>query len=183
MLVYYAGHGLIEPRTGKLHLAVETTDPSSVHDTATSYDWVRWPVEKSRAMRRIVVLDCCYSARAFGVQSAAAALEVDGTYLLAAAAETAVALSPPGEPLTAFTGEWLTLLEQGVPGEGEYLDLDTIFTRLRTRLVTNNRPEPHRLCRNQLGQAPFVRNAAYIPLIPPASTSSTRGPAPTKSIE
>ncbi|WP_323188252.1 hypothetical protein [Streptomyces sp. NBC_00249] len=134
-------------------------------------------------MRRIVVLDCCYSARAFGVQSAAAALEVDGTYLLAAAAETAVALSPPGEPLTAFTGEWLTLLEQGVPGEGEYLDLDTIFTRLRTRLVTNNRPEPHRLCRNQLGQAPFVRNAAYIPLIPPASTSSTRGPAPTKSIE
>lgn len=75
---------------------------------------------KSRALRRIVVLDCCYSARAFGAQSSAAALEVDGTYLLAAAAETAVALSPPGEPLTAFTGEWLTLMRDGVPGEGQY---------------------------------------------------------------
>ncbi|GHJ97448.1 hypothetical protein SNE510_69670 [Streptomyces sp. NE5-10] len=174
LLVYYAGHGLLDPRTGKLHLATETSDPKSVHDTATPYEWIRWPVEKSPAMRRIVVLDCCYSARAFGVQSAAAALEVDGTYLLAASAETAVALSPPGEPLTAFTGELVTLMQEGVPGGPEYLDLDTLFTRLRTRLVTRDRPEPQRLCRNQLGQAPFIRNAAYTP--PPEPTLVTGPP-------
>ncbi len=174
LLVYYAGHGLLDPRTGKLHLATETSDRASVHDTATPYEWIRWPVEKSPAMRRIVILDCCYSARAFGAQSAAAALEVDGTYLLAAAAETAVALSPPGEPLTAFTGELVTLMKEGVPGGPEYLDLDTLFTRLRTRLVTRDRPEPHRLCRNQLGQAPFIRNPAYIP--PPEPTLAGGAP-------
>ncbi|CAL9309820.1 hypothetical protein SUDANB25_04586 [Streptomyces sp. SudanB25_2051] len=182
LLVYYAGHGLLDPRTGKLHLATETSDPTSVHDTATPYEWIRWPVEKSPATRRIVVLDCCYSARAFGVQSAAAALEVDGTYLLAASAETAVALSPPDEPLTAFTGELVTLMQEGVPGGPEYLDLDTLFTRLRTRLVTRDRPEPQRLCRNQLGQAPFIRNAAYTPPPEPALlTGPPQAPEPPRT--
>ncbi len=161
LLIYYAGHGLIEPRTGRLHLAIESSDPRSVHDSAVPYDWIRMDVEGSRAQRRIVVLDCCYSARAFGVQSNAPALELDGTYLLAAAAETAVALAPPGEPVTAFTGEWASILQEGIPGETQLLTLDAIFTRLRTRLVTRERPEPQRLCRNQLGQAPFIRNAAY----------------------
>lgn len=163
LLIYYAGHGLIDPRTGKLHLAIESSDPGSVHDSSVPYDWIRFDVEGSAALRRIVVLDCCYSARAFGVQSPAPALELDGTYLLAAAAETAVALSPPGEPLTAFTGEWMSILQDGIPGGEQLLTLDSIFTRLRTRLVTRERPEPQRLCRNQLGQVAFVRNPAYSP--------------------
>ncbi|MET9116658.1 diguanylate cyclase [Streptomyces longwoodensis] len=163
LLVYYAGHGLIDPRTGQLHLAVESTERFSVHDSAVPYEWIRWEIEKSRAARRVVILDCCYSARAFGVQSDAAALEVDGTYLLAAAAETAVALSPPGEPLTAFTGELVTVLRDGVPNGPAFLDLDTVFSRLSSRLAARERPRPQRLCRNRLGQVPFVRNRAYVP--------------------
>ncbi|MFI2549193.1 caspase, EACC1-associated type [Streptomyces rochei] len=183
LLVYYAGHGLIDPRTGHLHLAVESTERDSVHDSAVPYEWIRWEIEKSRAARRVVVLDCCYSARAFGVQSDAAALEVDGTYLLAAAAETAVALSPPGEPLTAFTGELVTVLRQGVPNGPEFLDLDTVFSRLSSRLAARERPRPQRLCRNRLGLAPFVRNRAYVPEQPaPDRASEGIQPQPTDVI-
>ncbi|WP_308401079.1 diguanylate cyclase domain-containing protein [Streptomyces sp. AC512_CC834] len=183
LLVYYAGHGLIGPRTGQLHLAVESTEPDSVHDSAVPYEWIRWEIEKSRAARRVVVLDCCYSARAFGVQSDAAALEVDGTYLLAAAAETAVALSPPGEPLTAFTGELVTVLRDGVPNGPEFLDLDTVFSRLSSRLAARERPRPQRLCRNRLGLAPFVRNRAYVPEQPaPVHASEGVQPQPTDII-
>ncbi|OXY91643.1 LysM peptidoglycan-binding domain-containing protein [Streptomyces sp. 2R] len=163
LLVYYAGHGLIDPGTGLLYLAVPDSDRDSVFDSAVPYEWIKRSVATSRAARRIVILDCCYSARAFGVQSesVAALAEIDGTYLMAAAAETAVALSPPEEPYTAFTGELLDLLRDGVVSPNEFLDLDTVFDELTRRLQAKSRPRPQSLCRNSLGSWPFARNNAY----------------------
>ncbi|MFJ5635734.1 LysM peptidoglycan-binding domain-containing protein [Streptomyces goshikiensis] len=165
LLVYYAGHGLIDPGTGLLHLAVPDSDRHSVFDTAVPYEWIKRSIATSGAARRIVILDCCYSARAFGVQSesVAALAEIDGTYLMAAAAETAVALSPPDEPHTAFTGELLGLLRDGVASSDKLLDLDAIFDHLARRLQAKGRPRPQSLCRNSLGSWPFARNNAYRP--------------------
>ncbi|MGW5326998.1 caspase, EACC1-associated type [Streptomyces sp. NPDC004014] len=173
LLVYYAGHGLIDPGTGHLHLAVPDSDCHSVFDTAVPYEWIKRSVETSRAARRIVILDCCYSARAFGVQSesVAALAEIDGTYLMAAAAETAVALSPPGEPYTAFTAELLDLLRFGITSGPELLDLDLIFDQLTRRLQSKSRPRPQSLCRNSLGSWAFARNNAYKPA-PEADTGA-----------
>ncbi|MEU1050191.1 caspase family protein [Streptomyces sp. NPDC005897] len=175
LVVYYAGHGLIEPRTGELHLAVGDSDWMSVHDTAAPYDWIRRSIEQSPAARKIAVIDCCYSARAFGVQSAnaSAALEVEGTYVLTASAENAVAIAPPGEQYTAFIGELIKFISNGSPEGSEFIDLDTVYTKLRLELGLRGRPEPHRLCRNSLGTAPFIRNVAFEPL-PTASRRSWR---------
>lgn len=165
LLIYYAGHGLIDPGTGQLYLAVPDSDHHSVFDTAVPYEWIKRSVGASRAARRIVVLDCCYSARAFGVQSesVAALAEIDGTYLMAAAAETAVALSPPAEPYTAFTAELLDVLRSGVPSGPELLTLETVFDQLARRLQAKSRPRPQSLCRNSLGASAFARNTAYQP--------------------
>ena len=54
----------------------------------------------------------------------AALAEIDGTYVLAAAAETAAALAIPGEPYTAFTSALKTVLQVGVFGAPELLDLE-----------------------------------------------------------
>lgn len=98
-LLYYAGHGLLDLK-GRLHLAMPSSDPQSVHSTAFPYDWVRMGLAASPAQRCIVVLDCCFSARAMGVQSSGPAsmaqlAEAEGTYVFAAAAENAFALAPP----------------------------------------------------------------------------------------
>jgi PAS domain S-box-containing protein len=163
LIVYYAGHGLIEPRTGQLCLAVADSDRVSVHDTAAPFEWIRRSIEHSPAARKVVIVDCCYSARAFGVQAAEAALEVEGTYLLVASAENSVALTPPGEQYTAFTGELIRLIDNGVLEGAEFLDLDTIYNRLHLELRLKGMPEPHRLCRDGLGGVPFLRNRAYRP--------------------
>ncbi|MGW7411012.1 caspase, EACC1-associated type [Streptomyces sp. NPDC054863] len=170
LLVYYAGHGLLDSR-GQLHLAVVDSDPASVHDTAVPYEWIRQAVERSPATRRIVILDCCYSARAFGPQSGKVVdlAEVDGTYVLAAAAETAVAQAPPGDPLTAFTAALTEVLRTGVAGAPELLDLDTVFDRLRALLRSRGRPEPQSLGRNQVGRLAFAHNVAFtLPSVVPA---------------
>ncbi|MFD4522764.1 caspase family protein [Streptomyces sp. NPDC058470] len=169
LLIYYAGHGLLDDK-GDLHLAVPQSDNASVYDTAVPYDWIRRPIESTGAARRIVILDCCYGARAFGVQSESVIdlAEVDGTYVMAAARETAVALSPPGETFTAFTAELIETLSGGVPGAGELLDLNVIFRHVRGRLKARSRPTPLDLDRNGLGATPFIRNSAYVPAAPPA---------------
>ncbi|MCG3039682.1 transporter substrate-binding domain-containing protein [Streptomyces sp. S1A] len=191
LLVYYAGHGLID-WSGHYHLAVRSSERESVHDTAVPYTWIKEHIEKSRAERRIVILDCCYAARAFGLQSEGVLFEVSGTYVLAAASETATAISPPGEEFTAFTGALIAVLRNGIPGLPRYLDLDSIFRQVSKELTHRNRPRPSKQCRDHLDRAPFIKNAAYaasddIPLtaVPaqqgPTSETSGMGNSPPPS--
>ncbi|WP_143671165.1 hypothetical protein [Streptomyces sp. Ru87] len=174
------GHGVQGHQSLTAHLAVPDSDRDSVFDTAVPHEWIKRSIETSGAARRIVILDCCYSARAFGVQSesVAALAEIDGTYLMAAAAETAVALSPPGEPHTAFTGELLELLRSGVASPNEFLDLDAVFDQLARRLQAKRRPRPQSLWRNSLGSWPFARNNTPTSLRRKATLRSRTSPAP-----
>lgn len=164
-LLYYAGHGLLDLK-GRLHLAMPGSDQSSVHSTAFPYDWVRMGMSASPAQRCIVILDCCFSARAMGVQSSGASVvelaEAEGTYVLAAAAENAFALAPPGDPYTAFTGALLRVLTDGISDAPELLDLDTTFMGMQSILKRQGRPDPQCLGRNQVGRTFFVRNSAYV---------------------
>jgi diguanylate cyclase (GGDEF)-like protein/PAS domain S-box-containing protein len=172
LLLYYAGHGLLD-RQGRLHLAIPDSEKASVHSTAFPYDWVRMGLAASPATRRIVVLDCCFSARAMGVQSSASSIaalaEVEGTYVLAAADENAVALAPPGEAFTAFTGALVSVLTDGIADAPDLLDLDMVFMGIQSILKRQGRPEPQCLGRNQVGRTAFVRNPAYVPAQPKAS--------------
>lgn len=169
LLIYYAGHGLLDTR-GHLYLAVPDSDPNSAYDTAVPYEWLSRALATSPAARRVVILDCCYSGRALGFQSAgdisqavSGLVDMDGTYLLTATAATALALSPPGEPHTAFTGELVALLTEGLDDGPRFLDLNTIFRQLRRRLARKQRPQPQSQCGNQLGGAPFAPNPSYVP--------------------
>ncbi|QOV36422.1 diguanylate cyclase [Streptomyces ferrugineus] len=166
LLLYYAGHGLLD-RQGRLHLAMPDSDKGSVHSTAFPYDWVRMRLADSGAARCIVILDCCFSARAMGVQSPASSIaalaEAEGTYVLAAADERAIALAPPEETFTAFTGALVRVLADGVADAPEFLDLDTVFQGVQSILRRQARPDPQCLGRNQVGRTAFVRNPAYVP--------------------
>ncbi|GHJ14053.1 sensor histidine kinase [Micromonospora sp. AKA38] len=172
LVFYYAGHGLIDPGTGELYLALYDSHAHEVYDSAVPYQWIRRPFEASRAARRIVVLDCCYSGRVLGAMSEGLGLaEIDGTYLLAAAAENALALAPPGELHTAFTGELVGILHRGVPGADRSLTLNEIYEGMRSSLRAAERPEPQCRDRNSLGTAPFVPNPAYQPRADPVRHS------------
>lgn len=165
-LLYYGGHGLLD-RAGRLHLAMPDSDQRSVHSTALPYDWVRMGLSASRAQRGVVVLDCCFSARAMGLQSTASSMvelaEAEGTYVLAAAAENAFALAPPDEAFTAFTGALVSVLSNGISDAPQLLDLDTVFRGVQSIFRRQGRPDPQCLGRNQVGRMAFTRNPAYVP--------------------
>ncbi|MGE7389019.1 caspase family protein [Streptomyces sp. NPDC004126] len=166
LLVYYAGHGLVARTPPELHLALTASKPNASY-TAVPYGLVREELVGVRALRQVVVLDCCYSGRALGrmtgndpVTLVADEAETEGTYLIAAAAETKAAISVPGEPHTAFTAELLNVLSRGVPGKGPYLDLDTVYREVESALRAKQRPMPQRRIRNTADRVAF-RNRAH----------------------
>lgn len=165
LIVYYAGHGLMHPRTLGLLLAVVTSVPGRTH-TAVSYDLVRENLIESPAARKVVILDCCYSGRALGgmADSTTAVVDeasVEGTYLLASAPPNKHSLSPPGELYTAFTGALLALLTKGVPDGPPLLQLDIIYRQVRNALRRGLLPEPQLRADNTAGDLALVRNRSW----------------------
>ena len=165
LLLYYAGHGLVDER-GELYLALSgsAADPERIY-LAVPYRYIRDILLRACAARRIVILDCCYSGRALGQMAATSSAVADeasaeGTYVLAATAENKSALAPPGQPHTAFTGELLSILRNGITDGGPLLDLDSIYSQLRKVARSKGFPEPQQRNRNTAGRLTLVRNRA-----------------------
>ncbi|MEU4999942.1 caspase family protein [Streptomyces sp. NPDC021622] len=173
LLVYYAGHGLTDPHTDELYLAMPGSDREREY-TSLRYEYLRRAVldQQAHARRTVVILDCCYSGRALlGKMSASTHIAdqavVEGTCLLTASAETRPALSPPGERYTAFTGELIATLTGGVPDRPDPLDMDTLYRHVHRTLAGKSRPLPQQRNRNLGGFIAIARNRAATPTPPP----------------
>ncbi|HEY2266415.1 MAG TPA: caspase family protein, partial [Streptosporangiaceae bacterium] len=136
LLLYYIGHGLVNV-PGELFLATSATTGRDVMlpAEALSFAAVRGVLSASRARHVVVVLDCCFSGRAWGTLGAALAdafdlTNVQGSYLLSATSATEQALAPPGEEYTAFSGALLEFLRDGDPAAPRGLTLDDAYRYL-----------------------------------------------------
>ncbi|WP_326621914.1 SUMF1/EgtB/PvdO family nonheme iron enzyme [Streptomyces decoyicus] len=168
MVLYYAGHGLVHPQSGELHLALPGSHPDRPH-TALRYEELRSILlspagGRPSARRKVVVLDCCWSGLALGGLMHGGDLvpgvAVEGAFVLTATAATRQALAPPGETYTAFTGELIRLLDTGVPGRPALLSMSALFEELTAALVAKSRPLPQQSNRNSAGQICLFRNRA-----------------------
>lgn len=191
LLIYYAGHGLLDPR-GQLHLALAGTHPAQLGFTALPYETLRAVCLDSDATSKVVILDSCFSGRAIGKtlaeeeQQVLGQLEVAGTYTLTSAAGSSVARIVSGEEHTAFTERLLRLLRllrEGDPCSGPVLGIGEVYRRLRSQLRSEGLPEPQQcgtanadlvgLVRNRrprvldfAGQLVFASNVAPSPSVP-----------------
>ncbi|WAZ21491.1 esterase-like activity of phytase family protein [Streptomyces cinnabarinus] len=178
LIVYYAGHGFVDP-LGALRLTMIGSMEELPHK-AVLYSELREALRRhNRARRRVIILDCCYSGRALGdmdaqtrtpLRTVADVEGMAGSYLLTSAASNVRALAPRGEECTAFTGEFVRVLREGIPGrDGQrtppFLTLDAIYREVRGSLHHHGRPTPRQQDNNQVGRLPFVRNLAH-PLPP-----------------
>lgn len=146
LLVYYAGHGLLDAR-GNLYLALAGTRRNSLRYTAFPYDGIREAVRDSPAASRVVILDCCYAGRAVDTMSdpdsgAYDQIEIAGTYVLTSTTATTTALAPAGARHTTFTGELIDLLRIGNKQAPDPLTLDHIYRHLHRTLASRGHPRP-----------------------------------------
>lgn len=177
-LVYYAGHGLLEPLHNELCLALAGSDPADLPAGALPFEWLRRVFLGSAATNRVLVLDCCYSGRATTAHMSSTEktifgqIDIVGTYILAAAGANQLALAPPGERYTAFTGELLDLIQTGVPDGSELLTFAAVYHHLLRRLSARGLPQPQQLNTGTAENLALSRNRSY------RDATSRAGPPP-----
>jgi WD40 repeat protein len=172
LLVYYVGHGLVG-LGGELYLAAQSTDrrPGRLAYTALAYNAVRDSVLDSPATSIVVVLDCCFSGRALGVlgsvqDEAIDMARVHGGFVLTSAAPDELALAPEGDTYTAFTGEFLKLLQDGDPDGPPQMTLQSIYRHLVRVLPARGGPRPRRVTSGWGDDLILSANPAYRPVRP-----------------
>jgi Caspase domain len=156
LLVYYAGHGLVDDR-GRLHLALAHTHPHRARWTAFPLELLREEIANSAAATRVLVLDCCFSGRAIEAMAddqgvISGQLEVAGTYTLTSTTANAPSHAPAGDRYTAFTGALLRALDDTDP-----LTLDQIFVVVDRDLAARNLPRAQRRVVNTAGDLALSR--------------------------
>jgi uncharacterized caspase-like protein len=166
LVVYFAGHGLKAGPRHELYLAMHETDPEEPDFGSLKYDTLKRIVLESPARAKVVILDCCFSGRAFGDElggddALLGQLAVDGCSLLTSAQADNVALVLPGTIHTAFTGELLSVLGQGLPIDSEFVTFDDVYRSLRERLQRQNLPTPLARTSRTSGDVVLSRNRAF----------------------
>lgn len=165
LLVYYAGHGLYD-KVDKLLLALPE---ATGNDKSETIPWNELAelIRHANSSRRIVWLDCCYAGLALPDQETPPDLlgvaEVEGTYMLVATQKHEEASASDGEQCTAFTGELLNVLRNGIapgPPAKYFLNLNEIHQEARDALTKRRRPQPGRHDPGHIGHRPHFQNNA-----------------------
>jgi hypothetical protein len=166
-ILYYAGHGETCGTEDKLFLTLAGSDPN-IDYTMIQFDHIRGILHRGgHISRKVVILDCCFGARAFGgrmghqsLQQLAAPKDVVGTVVMTSAAENRLALAPVGARYTAFTGELIAILRDGITTSEAVLSVDAIYSHLWNRMRKETYPEPQLSMRNLGRQIGLARNRA-----------------------
>lgn len=184
LVFYYAGHGLPDDHN-VLHLGMTRSTRLDPEALSLSIDTVRRAITKSPATVKLCILDCCFSGLALqGMMASGESViqqqvRIAGAYTLTATPATRMALAPPGERYTAFSGVLLSILERGIPGPDRYLSMATIYDELHRRLLAADRPEPKQQNVDTAAQLWLLPNAAWQPQLTskpgPSRAQTARG--------
>ncbi|MDY0811238.1 caspase, EACC1-associated type [Kitasatospora purpeofusca] len=167
LLVYYAGHGIVEDTD--YYLAVTETDPEEPSISALPYRTLRKVVLGARARNRVVIIDACWSGMATtahmagGQERLRTQTAIEGAFVLASSEHDSTSLAPVGERFTAFTKELIVLLQDGSSRLGPELTLDNVYQHLLHELTAAGRPRPTRTATNTAARLVIARNRGYRP--------------------
>ncbi|MFI6220127.1 caspase family protein [Nocardia salmonicida] len=178
LFVYYAGHGVLDSR-GRFYLTVTGTDPTRPSWKAVPFQTLREEILESRATARILILDCCYSGRAFEAMSDTASViagetSIHGTYTITSSEANEPSFAPRGHRNTAFTAALLAAART------VDLTLDELYSRTSQHLKDHGHPRPRRRIVNTAGELKLFgdtrehqyRQASDTGRITPASTAA-----------
>jgi Caspase domain len=183
-LFYFVGHGQIDFRDELcLGLADSRTQAERIATTSPTFDAVRTALTVSDAKVKIVVLDCCFAGLAVGRDgSLSAPPDVinltggAGAYVLAASGAYSSAWfeQSGASPQTYFTKYLAEIVDEGIAGEPEGLNLSVIYRQLEHRLSRAGKPLPRRRVIGTADNFIFAVNRAYSPDSGAADLGSAR---------
>ncbi len=167
LIIYYAGHGLLDlSDMKKLYLATGDTRDNGTKFTCISSDELKEPLMKCKAGNKIMILDCCFAAKAAGLQSDAASLGIsywgntEGVYfLMSSDVDVPSRFDPKDSTIpTFFTQKLVQTISEGSDSGREIWTLDELFLVMKQKWDKSIAPEPINLTFKGIGGMPFCYN-------------------------
>ncbi|MBZ3903356.1 caspase family protein [Streptomyces griseiscabiei] len=169
LFVYFAGHGIVHPATDRLYLALPDFNSEGEFGTkairyADLQDLLWEPRVKAR--HKVIVLDTCFSARAFddsmgGRNAVYDMLRTRGACTLVSSDVTETSRAPQGTDYTAYTARVISTLRHGIEDEEETLTLQAVHGHIRERLRSANISTPRILGADDTPLIRIARNRAF----------------------
>jgi hypothetical protein len=173
LLIYYAGHGIVNPSTLKLQLATKNTNEESLESSSISGDQLMLILGKCIAPRKVLIVDCCYSGKMIVGQMGSGSprliideelLKISGTYLLTSSDEIGKSfydhLNP--ETPTYFTNELINVIYFGVHNNRPSISFRDIYQEVKANLVQKKiKQTPHQSNFNDGADISLFRNKMY----------------------
>jgi len=172
LLIYYAGHGLLIGENSDLYLSL-TTSRSDAPWNALPFNYLAAEIKRSKAINKILILDCCYSGRARKYLMADEAqlvkdqLSVEGLYMMTSASNTKRSSAPPEAMYTAFTGKFIEAARKGVISTTPLLSMSALFEEVRRQMRRTPWPVPEQYNTNTVADLALIRNVGYAPAASP----------------
>lgn len=167
LLIYYAGHGLLDIEDlKKLYLATNDTRLQDKMLTCVSSDELKAPLIKCKARNKIMILDCCFAAKAAGLQSDAISLSgnywgsTEGVYFMMSSDIDEPSRYDPNDHSipTFFTQKLIQTITEGAEANHEIWTLDEVFEAMKRKWDKSKAPEPINLTYKEVGRMPFCYN-------------------------
>lgn len=162
LAVWIIGHGLIDVDSRKLHFALKGTDPGNLYYSALPFEALRKIITASPAAIKILMVDCCFSGKAITEMAlggpgeiqaiVSAEVAVEGTLIVTACSGREIALAPPEDEYTAFTGAVLEVLQEQTPPP-----MSELISRVCRVLKGRGYPVPHHAASHNAADLRLVR--------------------------
>lgn len=154
----------------KLYLTTYNTTKTYLEIDGVNIDTFKSYIKRSRAERKIVILDCCHSGAFIdqAMSTMASKIQADineftGTYIMTSAAGDELSLFPvksPDKP-TYFTGKFIEVLNEGLDNNSQFCSLRDIYDKIEDDFKYEGLPHPQQSNVNDADQLLFAINKKY----------------------
>jgi len=150
LIIYYSGHGILD-EDFNLYLSTSESKVEDIFFTGVSIDSINKVIQKERLIV-VLILDACFSEKAFEQ------FQKTNFYVLASSKKNTPSKYPPEEEYSAFTNEFISILEKGIPIRKTELALRDIYLQLEKNLTSKGFPQPRQVNTNLVQELIFAKN-------------------------
>ncbi len=148
LVFYFAGHGVLG-EDHELYFTTPKTHVQTIESTGISAASVRKMITKSKASRKVVILDCCFSGdftdrmasaeQAVVLQIAELAEKIKGSFIMTSSAQTQTSKFDPTNPNrpTYFTESLIQTLKEGINNKKDFLTTSDIYENIKKLYAEN----------------------------------------------
>ena len=154
IIIYYAGHGVIDDVDGKYYLTTKNSTVNRIDRNGFSISGLKSSFKEKRNLEVIIILDSCFSERAFD------GFDMTNFFVVASSAKSKTSKYPIDEDYSVFTNELITILKEGIDTEGKDLTWNNVYTRLEENLSDKRFPQPKKTSRGNIAESIIKETSA-----------------------